>query len=100
MDQSEIIPNLGAAEFHWHFVQGISALDRELYIPGIASLLNGVEASIRVTVNQLKGKNILELENLGPVLRNPLLCHAGKLGLPVEILAFPHERDFHKSIKC
>lgn len=78
---------------HWFFSQGQEALENQLYIPGVSSLLNGVEASLRVTMAQLDGSYD---EKLSPYknLSNPLLRQAKEAGLPVELLALKGETDF------
>lgn len=86
---------LAAAEFHWFFVQGLQAIRNNLYVPGVSSLLNGVEASLRVTIAQLSGQEA-EVEGPSPyrVLSNKLLFNAQEVGMPVHLLAFPGEADF------
>jgi hypothetical protein len=87
--------SLSASEFHWFFVEGLAAIRNELYLPGVSALLNGVEASLRVTIQQVT-ETPPDLRALSPyrVLSNPLLLSAQKIGVPVETLAFPDERDF------
>lgn len=82
--------------FHWFFIQGQEALDASLYIPGVSSLLNGIEASLRVTISQLEHSSADPNFELSPyqTLSNTLLRKALKFGLPVETLAFPTESDF------
>lgn len=86
--------------FHWFFTQGQEALMRELYIPGVSALLNGIEASIRVTMTQLAedydGKLVLSNYRL---LSNTLLRKARDEGLPVHKLAFPGEDDFNNVLE-
>ena len=86
--------HLKAAEMHWFFVQGVEAIERELFVPGVSSILNGIEASLRVTLTQLA--NGAEVEELSPykVLSNTLINQAKDEGMPVEFLAFPNENDF------
>lgn len=86
---------LSAAEFHWFFVQGIDALMNGLYIPAVSSLLNGIEASLRVTINQVSDSND-DLLELSPykVLSNSLIKNGKDIGMPVEHLAFSDETDF------
>jgi hypothetical protein len=81
--------------FHWFFAQGQDALLNGLILPGISSLLNGIEGSIRVTVEQLAEdcQGELTLKN-HVLLSNKLLRKAKDMGLPVHLLAFPGERDF------
>lgn len=82
--------------FHWFFTEGQDALMQELYIPGVSSLLNGIEASVRVTMAQLvedyDGKLVLSNYQL---LSNTLLRQARDAGLPIQKLAFPGEDDFN-----
>ena len=86
---------LSAAEFHWFFVQGLTALRAELYLPGVSALLNGIEASLRVTMHQLTVDPTGGTEpSPYRVLSNLLLCSARNAGLLVEALAFPGEDDF------
>jgi hypothetical protein len=85
--------------FHWYFTQGQDALVAGLILPGISSLLNGIEGSIRVTVAQLAedyhGDLVLDRQ---VVLSNRLLRRARDLGLPVDLLAFPGEDDFAQAL--
>ena len=69
--------------FHWFFTQGQQALEAELYIPGVSSILNGVEASLRVTMAQISPEYDGEL-SLSPyhVLSNTILSKAHIAGLP------------------
>lgn len=82
------------AEVHWFFTQAVQALKSELYLPACTSFLNGIEASLRVTISQVE--NPARVEALDPVktLSNRLLKSAHEAGLPVEALAFPEEDDF------
>jgi len=86
---------LCAAEFHWFFIQGVDALFNGLYIPSVSSFLNGIEASLRITIDQVV-KIEPELLELSPykVLSNKLIFDAQLLGMPVSYLAFPDENDF------
>ena len=86
---------LCAAEFHWFFIQGIDALMNGLYVPAVSSLLNGIEASLRVTIDQINNPNN-ELLDLSPykVLSNNLIRDAREIGLPTSSLAFSTESDF------
>lgn len=79
------------AEVHWFFTQAVQALKSELYLPACTSFLNGIEASLRVTMTQLE--NPARVEYLDPVktLSNRLLKSALDAGMPVEALAFPQE---------
>ena len=89
---------LSAAEFHWFFVQGLEALHTGLYLPGVSALLNGIEASLRITMRQVAldqadadGEFALSTYK---VLSNVLVTTARDTGLPVEALAFPGEANF------
>jgi hypothetical protein len=86
---------LNAAEIQWFFVQGLEAIRTELYLPGVSALLNGIEASLRVTLQQVASEKRERFE-LSPyrVLSNVLLNSAHKVGMPVDALAFPGEGDF------
>jgi hypothetical protein len=82
------------AEVHWFFTQAVQALRNELYLPACTSFLNGVEASIRVTMLQIeKPDGVVELDPI-KTLSNRLLQSARDSGLPVEALAFPAENNF------
>lgn len=82
------------AEVHWFFTQALQALKNDLYLPACTSFLNGIEASIRVTLSQVeKPERVEELDPL-KTLSNRLLGDALEAGLPVESLAFPNEQDF------
>ena len=86
---------LCAAEFHWFFVQGVDCMFNEFYVPAVSSLLNGIEASLRITISQIQNPQN-EFVELTPykVLSNNLISDAKDLGLPIEALAFPNESDF------
>lgn len=91
---------LCAGEFHWFFVQGLDAIKNEFYVPGVSSLLNGIEASLRVTITQISSEDIaLPEPSQYKVLSNNLIKQAKELGLPVELLAFPGEDDFHENLE-
>lgn len=90
--------NLGA-EVHWFFTQAVQALKSELYLPACTSFINGIEASVRVTMAQLeKPTRVKELDPI-KTLSNRLLNSAKELGLPVEALAFPNEGDFLEKLE-
>ncbi|MDS0862661.1 hypothetical protein NUV25_33695 [Burkholderia pseudomultivorans] len=96
-ERNHFFESLCAAEFHWFFVQGIDAIRNEFYVPGASSLLNGIEASLRVTIAQVTGAEPGKpLEELSPyrVLSNNLIVNASDVGMPVSALAFPGESDF------
>ena len=86
---------LCAAEFHWFFVQGVDCMFNEFYVPAVSSLLNGIEASLRITISQIQSPQN-EFVELTPykVLSNNLISDAKNLGLPIEALAFPGETNF------
>jgi len=86
---------LCAAEFHWFFVQGVDCMFNEFYIPAVSSFLNGIEASLRITISQIQNPQN-EFVELTPykVLSNNLISDAKDLGMPVDALAFPNENDF------
>jgi len=93
---------LCAAEFHWFFVQGVDAIWNEYYVPGVSSLLNGVEASLRVTITQVSRNergNALDEPSPYRVLSNNLIVDALDLGMPVQALAFSGETDFLEKLK-
>src|SRR4051794_23557146 len=94
---------LSAAEFHWFFVQGMEALRARLYLPGVSALLNGIEASLRVTMRQVTpdpaatdGEFVLSRYT---VLSNMLIATARDAGLPVEALASPNETNFFDKLE-
>lgn len=81
-------------EVHWFFTQALQALKNELYLPACTSFLNGIEASLRITMSQLD--NPVRVAELDPfkILSNKLLKSALDMGLPVEALTFPEEDNF------
>lgn len=85
---------LKAAEMHWFFVQGVDALAAGLYLPGVLSLLNGVEATLRITLHQLRDFHFEEELDCHQVLSNALIRKGAEAGLPADKLAFPGETDF------
>ena len=91
---NQVVQTLRAAEFHWHFAQGLRALESGLYLPGVLALVTGVEASIRFTLYKLKSSKFPFEGDLGPVLSNSLLRHARDQGLPVDLLAFAEDVNF------
>jgi hypothetical protein len=97
--RSYFVATLLNPSFHWFFTQGQDALLGELYIPGVSSLVNGIEASIRVTLAQLDPGYSGTLE-LSPyqLLSNTLLRKAREVGMPIEALAFPGESDFEENL--
>lgn len=94
--------SLCAAEQHWFFVQGHDAYVHELYLPALSSLLNGIEASLRVTLHLLpRGPSDQDIRDLSPyrVLSNKLIQQAYEAGMPVRYLAFNDEHDFFDNLK-
>lgn len=87
------------AEVHWFFTQAVQALKNDLYLPACTSLINGIEASVRITMHQVE--NPFQVEKLDPAktLSNRLLKDARDAGLPVEALAFPEEGDFLEKLE-
>lgn len=91
---------LCAAEFHWFFVQGLDAIRNEFIVPGVSSLLNGIEASLRVTVEHVQsGETSPPEPSPYKVLSNNLLLKAEEIGMPIELLAFPDEHDFQEKLE-
>lgn len=98
-DHVKVANNLKAAEFHWHFGQGIRAIDAELYVPGALALLAGIEASIRWTLKRPNQNEQPFVQDLGATISNALLRQAHGEGLPIELLSFPGETDFLANLK-
>lgn len=98
--RNHFFERLCAAEFHWFFVQGLDAIENGFFIPGVSSLLNGIEASLRVTIAQVSSTGT-SIEELSPyrVLSNNLILNASELGMPTYELAFPGESDFDAKLK-
>ena len=95
IERNHFFESLCAAEFHWFFVQGLDAISNGFFVPGVSSLLNGVEASLRVTIAQVSSGE-KSVEDISPykVLSNNLIKNAADLGMPIDALAFPGENDF------
>ena len=93
--------SLSAAEQHWFFVQGHDAYVHELYVPALSSLLNGIEASLRVTLHLINKEAGEDIRDLSPyrVLSNNLILQADAAGMPVKYLAFNEEKDFFEKLK-
>ena len=87
-DCNFFLENLRGAEFHWFFVQAAKALEHELYVPAVSSLLNGIEATLRVTLQQIADPVIHHEPSPYRVLSNKLILDSYSHGIPVEILAF------------
>jgi hypothetical protein len=94
-ERYQFVRDLQAAEFHWFFVQGVQAIRSGLYVPGVSSLLNGIEASLRVTVAQSTDAQ-RDSDGMSPyrVLSNVLITQAEDAGMPIQLLALPGEQDF------
>ena len=88
--------SLCAAEQHWFFIQGHDAYVNELYVPALSSLLNGIEATLRVTLHLLHKEPSDDIRDISPyrVLSNTLINQVKDAGLPVQYLAFNDETDF------
>jgi len=86
--------NLRSADLHWYFVQGFQAANNNFYLPAVSSLLNGIEASLRVTLKQLENPGEYNEPSAFKCLSNNLLNNAREKGIDVELLAFPNESDF------
>jgi hypothetical protein len=95
----QVVQQLRAAEFHWHFSQSLRAIESQLYIPGCIGLLTGIEASLRFTLYQFDNVKFPFDEDLGQTLSNALLRTASLAGLPVGSLAFPGEPDFFEKLE-
>lgn len=91
---------LQRAEQHWFFIQAMQCLDQELYIPATSSLLNGIEATLRIYVQRYSGEKIdwAVEPSAYRVLSNTLILQAQALGLSVDRLAFPGEKDFNQKL--
>ncbi len=91
---------LCAAEFHWFFVQGLDAIRNEFIVPGVSSLLNGIEASLRVTIEHVQSQEKAPPEpSPYKVLSNNLLVKAQEMGMPIELLAFPGEDNYDEKLQ-
>lgn len=88
--------SLCAAEQHWFFIQGHDAYVHNLYVPALSSLLNGIEATLRVTLHILGKAPDEDIRDISPyrVLSNTLINQAQEAGLPIKYLAFNDEKDF------
>ncbi|EDX82455.1 hypothetical protein S7335_1322 [Synechococcus sp. PCC 7335] len=87
------------AEVHWFFTQAVQALKSELYLPACTSFLNGIEASLRVTMHQVKNPGRVEELDATQTLSNRLVKSAHEAGLPVGALAFPEEDNFLEKLE-
>lgn len=84
---------------HYFFIQSVDAIEKSLYIPACSSLLNGIEASLRIMMHRLTKKNE-DLFSISPyqVLSNTLIQKADQMGLPISCLKFSHEQDFKQNL--
>lgn len=82
------------SETHWYFIEGAHAYKEELYLASLLAFFNGIESSIRATLMYINVDHD-QNELSGKVLSNGLLKDAQKIGLNIDILAFPNEIDFH-----
>lgn len=87
------------AEVHWFFIQGSHALRSEFYIPACTSFLNGIEASLRITMAQINSTSRVEELDPHKTLSNRLIRSARDEGLPVGALAFPGEDNFLEKLE-
>jgi len=78
------------SKFHWFFMEAVDSYQNKLYISSILCILNGIEASLRVTLRQKSGDGIYN-SSLGKTLNNKLLREAKSIGIPVGILRLPGE---------
>src|SRR5690606_2790731 len=79
----------------------VQCVDYELYLPATSSLLNGIEATLRIYVHRYTDKEIdwASEPSAYRVLSNSLIVQAQDIGLAVERLAFPGESDFDQKLK-
>jgi hypothetical protein len=98
-DVQFFLENLRGAEFHWFFIQAVKALEHDLYVPAVSSLLNGIEATLRVTLQQIAAPNVPQEPSPYRVFSNKLIQDAHAHGLPVEKLAFPGEGNFFDKLQ-
>lgn len=98
--EQRFVDALSGAEMHWFFIQGLKAIRLNLHIPAASSLLNGIEASIRITYAQLSTSKELP-DGLSPFqcLSNKLIKQANEIGMPVELLSFPEEDNFFEKLQ-
>lgn len=93
--QSAYVQRDLGAEAHWFFIQGDKAIEQQLYVPGVVSLLHGIEMSLRMVVSEVKQTTLDQT----PTFSNSLLRQAHGLGIPVEELALPSEDNFVGKLK-
>ncbi len=64
------------------------------------SLLNGIEASLRITIEHIQSQEKAPPEpSPYKVLSNNLLRKAEEMGMPINLLAFPGEEDFFEKLQ-
>ncbi len=99
--QNDFVTRLQAAEQHWFFVQAMQCMDQQLYVPAASSLLNGIEATLRIYVHRYSGSNAdwTTEPSAYRVLSNTLICQAKAIGIAVDRLAFPDESDFDEKLR-
>jgi hypothetical protein len=83
------------------FRSGHDAYVNELYVPALSSFLNGIEASLRVTLHLINKEADQDIRDLSPyrVLSNNLISQAEAAGMPVKYLAFNDEEDFFENLR-
>ncbi|MBM2321019.1 MULTISPECIES: hypothetical protein [Marivita] len=99
-ERNVFFESLCASEQHWFFVQGYDAYIQELYLPSLSSLLNGIEATLRITLYQMDCDTAGDLSDLSPyrVLSNKLILQANNFGLEVKYLSFNEEMHFFENL--
>ncbi|MDC5215405.1 hypothetical protein OHW69_12125 [Acinetobacter baumannii] len=95
--EKEFIQENSGAEFHWYFIQGIEAYINGHYLPALLSLICGIEASLRSTLHLISDSpedRLYVAENMN----KQMIIKAKQKGLPISVLAFSDEHDFHEKI--
>ncbi|HEN9559782.1 hypothetical protein [Acinetobacter baumannii] len=95
--EKEFIQENSGAEFHWYFIQGIEAYTNGHYLPALLSLICGIEASLRSTLHLISDSpedRLYVAENMN----KQMIIKAKQKGLPISVLAFSDEHDFHEKI--
>ena len=93
------LENLRGAEFHWFFIQAVNALEHYLYLPAVSSLFNGIEATLRMTLQQIADPHVPQAPSPYRVLSNKLILAVNEHGMPVEKLAFAGESNFFEKLQ-
>ena len=96
MESTFFLRAFAPSPFHWHFHQAYEALQKDLFLPGVSGLLNGIEASIRTSLCELEGRPLDG--DQGTVMSNRLLREARDAGIDTSVLAFPDEDDFAEKV--